>query len=78
MCAGITTYNALRNSGACVGDVVAICREGGLGHLGIQFKPMGFKTIAIARGKDKEDLVKKLGAIDNILIANLRILSKSL
>jgi D-arabinose 1-dehydrogenase-like Zn-dependent alcohol dehydrogenase len=63
MCAGITTYNALRNSGARVGDVVAILGVGGLGHLGIQFAAkMGFKTIAIARGKDKEDMVKKLGA----------------
>jgi len=63
MCAGITTYNALRNSGARVGDVVAILGIGGLGHLGIQFAAkMGFKTIAIARGKDKGDLVRKLGA----------------
>jgi D-arabinose 1-dehydrogenase-like Zn-dependent alcohol dehydrogenase len=63
MCAGITTYNALRNSGARVGDVVAIYGVGGLGHLGIQFaSKMGFNTIAIARGKDKEELVKKLGA----------------
>ena len=69
MCAGITTYNALRNSGARPGDVVAILGIGGLGHLGIQFaSKMGFKTIAIARGKDEEELVKKLGArqyIDN-------------
>src|SRR5215203_5258654 len=63
MCAGITTYNALRNSGARVGDVVAILGVGGLGHLGIQFAAkMGFKTIAIARGKDKEELAMKLGA----------------
>ena len=63
MCAGITTYNALRNSGARVGDVVAILGVGGLGHLGIQFADkMGFKTIAIARGKDKEELAMKLGA----------------
>src|SRR5829696_184660 len=63
MCAGITTYNALRNSGARVGDVVAIFGVGGLGHLGIQFaSKMGFKTIAIGRGKDKEELVRKLGA----------------
>jgi D-arabinose 1-dehydrogenase-like Zn-dependent alcohol dehydrogenase len=67
MCAGITTYNALRNSGARVGDVVAILGIGGLGHLGIQFAAkMGFKTIAIGRGKDKEDMVKKLGAIHYI------------
>ncbi len=63
MCAGITTYNALRNSGARVGDVVAILGIGGLGHLGIQFAAkMCFNTIAIGRGKDKEELVRKLGA----------------
>jgi D-arabinose 1-dehydrogenase-like Zn-dependent alcohol dehydrogenase len=63
MCAGITTYNALRNSGARVGDVVAILGIGGLGHLGIQFAAkMGFNTVAIARGKDKEELARKLGA----------------
>ncbi|MGB7956816.1 MAG: zinc-binding dehydrogenase [Candidatus Nitrosopolaris sp.] len=63
MCAGITTYNALRNSGARVGDVVAILGIGGLGHLGIQFAAkVGFKTVAIARGKDKEELVRKRGA----------------
>lgn len=63
MCAGITTYNAHRNSGARVGDVVAIQGVGGLGHLGIQFaSKMGFDTVAIARGKDKEELVAKLGA----------------
>jgi D-arabinose 1-dehydrogenase-like Zn-dependent alcohol dehydrogenase len=63
MCAGITTYNALRNSGAREGDTVAIIGVGGLGHLGIQFaSKMGFNTIAIGRGKDKEDLVKRLGA----------------
>jgi D-arabinose 1-dehydrogenase-like Zn-dependent alcohol dehydrogenase len=67
MCAGITTYNALRNSGARVGDMVAILGVGGLGHLGIQFAAkMGFNTIAIARGKDKEELAKKLGAIHYI------------
>ncbi|HXT85281.1 MAG TPA: alcohol dehydrogenase catalytic domain-containing protein, partial [Verrucomicrobiae bacterium] len=69
MCAGITTFNALRNSGARPGDVVAILGIGGLGHLGIQFaSKMGFRTIAIARGKDEEELVKRLGAkqyIDN-------------
>src|ERR671931_40024 len=67
MCAGITTYNALVNSGARVGDIVAILGIGGLGHLGIQFaSKMGFKTIAIARGKDKEEMVRKLGAIHYI------------
>jgi D-arabinose 1-dehydrogenase-like Zn-dependent alcohol dehydrogenase len=63
MCAGITTYNALRNSGARPGDVVAILGIGGLGHLAIQFaSKMGFKTMAIARGRDKENLAKGLGA----------------
>jgi D-arabinose 1-dehydrogenase-like Zn-dependent alcohol dehydrogenase len=63
MCAGVTTYNALRNSGAREGDVVAIFGVGGLGHLGIQFaSKMGFKTIAIGRGKDKEEIARKLGA----------------
>jgi D-arabinose 1-dehydrogenase-like Zn-dependent alcohol dehydrogenase len=70
MCAGITTYNALRNSGARVGDTVAIFGMGGLGHLGIQFAAkMGFNTVAIGRAKDKEEeLMKNLGArqyIDN-------------
>jgi D-arabinose 1-dehydrogenase-like Zn-dependent alcohol dehydrogenase len=69
MCAGVTTFNALRNSGARPGDLVAVLGVGGLGHLGIQFAAkMGFKTVAIARGKDKEPLVRKLGAqhyIDN-------------
>lgn len=63
MCAGITTYNALRNSHARAGDLVAILGLGGLGHLGVQYAvKMGFKTIAIARGKDKEPLARKLGA----------------
>lgn len=63
MCAGITTFNALRHSGAQPGDVVAILGLGGLGHLAVQYAvKMGFKTIAIARGKDKEPLAKKLGA----------------
>ena len=63
MCAGVTTFNALRNSGARPGDLVAILGIGGLGHLGVQFAAkMGFRTIAIARGMDKEPLAKKLGA----------------
>ncbi|HEY9677118.1 MAG TPA: alcohol dehydrogenase [Drouetiella sp.] len=63
LCAGITTFNALRNSIARAGDTVAILGIGGLGHLGVQFaNKMGFKTVAIARGKDKEPLAKKLGA----------------
>lgn len=63
MCAGITTYNALRNSGARPGDVVAILGLGGLGHLGVQYAvKMGFKTVGIARGQDKGPLAQKLGA----------------
>lgn len=63
LCAGITTYNALRNSGARGGDVVAILGIGGLGHLGVQFaQKMGFRTVAIARGQDKAALAKQLGA----------------
>src|SRR5262245_7702651 len=63
LCAGITTFNALRNSGARGGDTVAILGIGGLGHLGVQFAAkLGFRTIAIARGKDKGPLAKQLGA----------------
>ena len=63
MCAGITTFNCLRNCGATGGDLVAILGIGGLGHLGVQFaSKMGFNTVAIARGKDKEPLAKQLGA----------------
>jgi propanol-preferring alcohol dehydrogenase len=63
MCAGITTFNALRESVARPGDLVAILGVGGLGHLGIQFAAkMGFEVAAIARGTDKEPLAKKLGA----------------
>jgi D-arabinose 1-dehydrogenase-like Zn-dependent alcohol dehydrogenase len=63
MCAGVTVYNALRNSGARVGDVVAVQGIGGLGHLGVQYaRQMGFKTVALGRGKDKAALAKKLGA----------------
>jgi D-arabinose 1-dehydrogenase-like Zn-dependent alcohol dehydrogenase len=63
MCAGITTYNALRNSGARPGDLVAVLGLGGLGHLGVQYAvKMGFKTVAIARGQDKGPLAQKLGA----------------
>jgi D-arabinose 1-dehydrogenase-like Zn-dependent alcohol dehydrogenase len=67
MCAGITTYNALRNSGARPGDLVAIHGLGGLGHLGVQYAAkMGFKTVGIARGAEKEALAKQLGAHDYI------------
>jgi D-arabinose 1-dehydrogenase-like Zn-dependent alcohol dehydrogenase len=63
VCAGVTTFNALRNSGARPGETVAILGIGGLGHLGVQFAAkMGFKTLAIARGSDKEALAKQLGA----------------
>jgi D-arabinose 1-dehydrogenase-like Zn-dependent alcohol dehydrogenase len=63
MCAGITTYNALRNSNAQPGDLVAVLGLGGLGHLGVQYAvKMGFRTVGIARGKDKEPLARKLGA----------------
>ena len=63
LCAGITTYNALRNAGLRGGDLVAVQGIGGLGHLGIQFaRHMGFRTIAIGRGRDKEKLAKDLGA----------------
>ena len=63
MCAGVTVFNALRNSGARAGEVVAVQGIGGLGHLGIQYaRRMGFKTVAINRGNDKEPLALKLGA----------------
>lgn len=63
LCAGITTFNALRNSGARAGDVVAVQGVGGLGHLGIQFaNKLGFKTVALSRGRDKEPLARQLGA----------------
>jgi D-arabinose 1-dehydrogenase-like Zn-dependent alcohol dehydrogenase len=63
MCAGVTTFNCLRNSGARGGDVVAVLGLGGLGHLGVQYAAkMGFHTVGIARGKDKEPLARQLGA----------------
>jgi len=63
MCAGLTTFNALRNSGARPGELVAILGLGGLGHLGVQFAAkMGFRTVAIARGADKAPLAQQLGA----------------
>jgi D-arabinose 1-dehydrogenase-like Zn-dependent alcohol dehydrogenase len=69
MCAGITTFNALRHSGARPGETVAVLGLGGLGHLGVQFAAkLGFKTVAIARGQDKAPLARQLGAhhyIDN-------------
>jgi D-arabinose 1-dehydrogenase-like Zn-dependent alcohol dehydrogenase len=63
MCAGVTTFNALRNSGARSGDLVAVHGLGGLGHLGVQFAAkMGFHTVAVARGQDKAALATSLGA----------------
>jgi D-arabinose 1-dehydrogenase-like Zn-dependent alcohol dehydrogenase len=63
MCAGITTFNALRHSAARAGDTVAVVGIGGLGHLAVQFAAkMGFRTIAIARGAEKGPLAKQLGA----------------
>ena len=63
MCAGITTYNALRTSGAKSGDLVAVQGIGGLGHLAVQFAAKsGYHTVAISRGKDKEAFAKELGA----------------
>ncbi|HTA79937.1 MAG TPA: alcohol dehydrogenase [Terracidiphilus sp.] len=67
MCAGVTTFNSLRHSGARLGDTVAILGIGGLGHLGVQFAAKsGFHTVAIARGQDKAALAKQLGAHDYI------------
>src|SRR2546425_10248988 len=63
MCAGVTVFNALRHSGARAGEVVAVHGIGGLGHLGVQYaRQMGFRTVALGRGKDKEALARKLGA----------------
>ncbi len=63
LCAGVTTYNALRNSGARPGDTVAVQGIGGLGHLAIQYAArMGFRTIALSHGADKEELARTLGA----------------
>jgi D-arabinose 1-dehydrogenase-like Zn-dependent alcohol dehydrogenase len=80
MCAGVTVYNALRNSGARPGNVVAVQGIGGLGHLGVQYaRKMGFQTIALGRGKDKEPLAKKLGAhhyIDSDLVDPVKELQK--
>ena len=63
MCAGVTVYNALRHAGARAGEVVAVHGIGGLGHLGVQYaRQMGFETVAINRGNDKESLARQLGA----------------
>jgi D-arabinose 1-dehydrogenase-like Zn-dependent alcohol dehydrogenase len=80
MCAGVTVFNALRNSGARPGDVVAVQGIGGLGHLGVQYaRQMGFQTVALGRGKDKEPLAKKLGAhhyIDSDVVDPVKELQK--
>jgi D-arabinose 1-dehydrogenase-like Zn-dependent alcohol dehydrogenase len=67
LCAGITTYNSLRNGGARAGDTVAVQGIGGLGHLAIQYAAkMGFRTVALSSGSDKEELARKLGAHEYI------------
>jgi alcohol dehydrogenase len=67
LCAGVTTFNALRHTGAGPGDIVAVHGLGGLGHLGVQFAArQGFRTVAVNRGRDKAELAKKLGASDYI------------
>lgn len=67
LCAGVTTYNSLRNSGARPGDTVAVQGIGGLGHLAIQYAvKMGFRTIAISRGADKAELARELGAVEYV------------
>jgi D-arabinose 1-dehydrogenase-like Zn-dependent alcohol dehydrogenase len=67
LCAGVTTFNALRHSGAGPGDLVAVHGVGGLGHLGIQYAArQGFRTVAVNRGRDKEALARSLGANDYI------------
>jgi propanol-preferring alcohol dehydrogenase len=63
LCAGVTTFNSLRNTAARAGDTVAVVGVGGLGHMAIQFaSKMGYRTVAVSRGKDKEAMAKKLGA----------------
>ncbi|RZS79928.1 propanol-preferring alcohol dehydrogenase [Motilibacter rhizosphaerae] len=63
MCAGVTTFNGLRSSGARAGDLVAVVGLGGLGHLGVQFaRAMGFEVVAIARGQEKGEFADRLGA----------------
>src|SRR5438552_8902626 len=80
MCAGVTVFNALRNSGARAGDVVAVQGIGGLGHLGVQYaRQMGFQTVALGRGKDKEPLAQKLGGhhyIDSDVVDPVKELQK--
>jgi D-arabinose 1-dehydrogenase-like Zn-dependent alcohol dehydrogenase len=67
MCAAVTTFNALRHSVARQGDLVAVQGLGGLGHLGVQFAHrLGFRTVAVSRGTDKEELARRLGADEYI------------
>jgi alcohol dehydrogenase len=67
LCAGVTTFNALRHTGAGPGDIVAVHGVGGLGHLGLQYAArQGFRTVAVNRGRDKEELSRRLGASDYI------------
>jgi len=67
LCAGVTTFNALRHAGAGPGDLVAVLGVGGLGHLAVQFAArQGFRTVAVDRGHDKEAMVRSLGAHDYI------------
>ncbi|WP_017625502.1 alcohol dehydrogenase catalytic domain-containing protein [Nocardiopsis chromatogenes] len=67
MCAGVTVFNALRNTGARPGDTVAVQGVGGLGHLGIQYAAaMGFRTVAVSRGRAKEEIARSLGADDYV------------
>ncbi len=80
LCAGLTTFNALRNAGLRAGDTVAVHGLGGLGHLGVQYaRKMGYRTVAIARGADKGPLAAALGAhryIDSLHEDAARILQK--
>ncbi|MGH2396441.1 MAG: alcohol dehydrogenase [bacterium] len=77
LCAGITTFNSLRHSGAKAGDLVAVLGLGGLGHLGIQFaSKMGYRTVAIGRGKDKEPLALKLGAVRYLDAASVNVVDE--
>jgi len=63
LCAGLTTFNSLRRTGALAGDLVAVQGLGGLGHLGVQFaSKMGFETVAVGRGRDKEQEMRAFGA----------------
>lgn len=71
LCAGITVYNALRHAPARPGDVVAVQGIGGLGHLGVQFaSKMGFRTVALSRGADKELLARELGAHEYVDVSS--------